>query len=171
MNLLFKRGQAPGSFAGVVFRLWGKIELGEDEKEIIKRYRFDDAVLIAAVQPGLFRNAAVIAVVVFVLAFGFLSFNWQMTGGFLVSAIAAPIAGFWYYHESRETIYVRDLLRGRYFTCKSVIDLARKEAWLTTIVSFLRQVMESAKHWDGTERHDIEPLPKDEARQVIIRGI
>ncbi|MGV6850283.1 MAG: hypothetical protein ACWA5A_18070 [Marinibacterium sp.] len=52
-----------------------------------------------------------------------------------------------------------------------MIELARKEAWLGTVVSFLRQVMESAKHWDGTQRHTVEPLPKEEARQVIIKGL
>ena len=79
--------------------------------------------------------------------------------------------GWWYANEKRETIYVRDLMHGRNFKCDSVVDLARKEAWLATVVSFLRQVMETAKHWDGTESHKVEPLPKDEARQVILRGL
>ena len=79
--------------------------------------------------------------------------------------------GFWYINEKRETIFVSDLLHGRHFRCESVIELARKEAWLTTVTGFLRQVMESAKNWDGTERHTVKPLPKDEARQVIIKGI
>ena len=87
-------------------------------------------------------------------------------------ALAAGIgAGYWFFNEKRETIFVKDLLHGRYFSCGSVIALARKEAWLETVVSYLRQVMESAKNWDGTERHKIEALPKDEARQVILRGL
>jgi len=31
--------------------------------------------------------------------------------------------------------------------------------------------MESAKHWDGTETFDIEALPKDEAKLVMIKGL
>lgn len=58
-----------------------------------------------------------------------------------------------------------------FFSCDRVVELTRKEAWLETVVSYLRQVMESAKHWGGTERHMIEPLPKDESRQVILRGL
>ena len=93
------------------------------------------------------------------------------TIGILIGFLAGIGAGYWYFNEKRETVFVKDLLHGRHFTCDSVVELARKEAWLETIVGFLRQVMESAKHWDGTDRHQIEPLPKDEARQVILKGI
>lgn len=171
MDLLFKREQTPGKLSRVSFKLWGKIELNEDEQAIVKRYRFDDAVLIEAIQPTLIRNTLLVALAVFVVAFGFLSMNWSTGGGFLVGALAAGGVGYWYFNEKRETIFVKDLLHGRHFTCPSVIELARKEAWLSHVVAFLRQVMESAKHWDGTERHEVEPLPKDEARQVIIRGL
>ena len=62
-------------------------------------------------------------------------------------------------------------MHGRYFKCRSVIDLARKEASLGVISSFLRQVMESAKTWDGAEVHDIEALSREEAKSVVIRGL
>ena len=171
MDLLFKREQTPGKLARVNFKLWGKIELSEDEQAIVKRYRFDEAVLIEALQPKLLRNSAIVAAIVFVI--GIPVFAAMFGGAFgPVAAILAGIgAGYWYFNEKRETVFVKDLLHGRHFTCDSVVELARKEAWLEMIVGFLRQVMESAKHWDGTERHEIEPLPKDEARQVIIRGI
>ena len=153
------------------FKLWGKIELDENEQALVKRYRFDEAVLIEAIQPSLLRKTVLIGVAAFVIVFAVLAFNWSTTGGFIVALMAGGGFGYWYFHENRETIYVRDLMHGRNFTCPSVVELARKEAWLGYVVSFLRQVMESAKHWDGTERHAVEPLPKDEARQVIIRGL
>ena len=234
MELLFRRDQTRGAFGRVKFKLWAKTELGDEETELVSRYRFDKAVLIAADQPKLLRNTLIVMVVVFVLAFLLLSvlkfltpagteaWYWisgvvgviagsvylhrryesrnnlssidilkgigiaAIVGGLMVlplfaplnnrlmSAVAVVVAvvwGFGYFHEKRETIFVRDLLHGRYFSCTSVIDLARTEAWLETIVGFLRQVMESAKHWDGTESHTIEALPKDEARSIIIKGI
>ncbi|HWT30356.1 MAG TPA: hypothetical protein VN240_04935 [Propylenella sp.] len=155
----------------VNFKLWGKIELDEEEQGLINRYDFDKAVLIAAFQPGLLRRAVIIgagAFLVGLLFFGAMAGPWL---GFLLASAAGIGTGFWWFNEKRETVYVRDLLHGRHFSCDSVIELARKEAWLTTIVGFLRQVMESAKHWDGTESHKIVPLPKDEARQVILRGL
>ncbi len=112
-----------------------------------------------------------IAIGVFLVVFGIALANWGMGVGFSVGTLAGGGAGYWYLHEKRETIFVRDLLHGRHFTCDSVVELARKEAWLSVVVSFLRQVMESAKHWDGTEHITIEALPKDEARQVILRGL
>ncbi len=61
MELLFKREQTTGRLARVNFKLWGKIELDEDEDAIVKRYRFDEAVLIEAIQPMLIRNTALMA--------------------------------------------------------------------------------------------------------------
>ena len=169
MDLLFKREQSNAASGGVNFKLWGKIELGEDEKSIVSKYKFDQAILIFADQPGLLRKSIFIGLGALVAAMVLLNQMGMM--GALIALAAGIGAGYWWYHQKRETIYVKDLLHGRYFNCDSVVELARKEAWLGTVVSFLRQVMESAKHWDGTERHTVEPLPKDEARQVIIKGL
>ena len=169
MDLLFKREQSNATSGGVNFKLWGKIELDEDEKSIVSKYKFDQAILIFADQPGLLRKSIFIGAGALVAAMVLL-YEMGVVGA-LIALSAGIGAGYWWYHQKRETIYVKDLLHGRHFNCDSVIELARKEAWLGTIVSFLRQVMESAKHWDGTERHAVEPLPKEEARQVIIKGL
>ena len=169
MDLLFKREQSNATSGGVNFKLWGKIELDEDEKSIVSKYKFDQAILIFADQPGLLRKSIFIGAGALVAAMVLL-YEMGVVGA-LIALSAGIGAGYWWYHQKRETIYVKDLLHGRHFKCDSVIELARKEAWLGTIVSFLRQVMESAKHWDGTERHAVEPLPKEEARQVIIKGL
>ncbi len=171
MDLLFKREQTPGKFGRVQFKLWSKIELDEEEQALVNRYSFNEAVLIAAIQPGLLRKTLYLGVGAFLVTSVVLStFLWAGLA-FLIAAAAGIGAGYWYLNEKRETIFVKDLLHGRYFSCDSVIELARKEAWLETVVGYLRQVMESAKHWDGTERHPIKPMPKDEARQVILRGL
>lgn len=171
MKLLFKREQTPGKVGKVRFQLWGKVELDDTESEIVTRYKFDDAVLIEAVQPGLVRNTLLIAIGVFVVVFGFAATAIGTTAGFVAGLLGGGAAGYFYFDRKRETIYVKDLIHGRYFSCPSVIELARKEAWLETVVAFLRQVMESAKHWDGTESLDVEALPKDEAKLVMIKGL
>ena len=169
MDLLFRREQTTGKIGRVNFKLWGKVELGEEEQALVTRYRFDEAVLIAIVQPNLLRQAGLIGLLAFLVAAPILTAIAGLMGPLL--GIGAGVgAAYWWINEKRETIFVRDLLHGRNFTCDSVIELAKKEAFLSTTVSFLRQVMESAKHWDGTERHTIEPLPKDEARHVILRS-
>jgi hypothetical protein len=171
MELLFKREQTAGKIGRVNFKLWGKVELDREEQSIVRRYRFDEAMLVEVPQPNLQRATMFVAIGVFLVTAIAVDFYWSMGTAFLVGFLAACGAGYWYMHEKRETIFVRDLLHGRHFTCDSVVELARKEAWLSVVVSFLRQVMESAKHWDGTEHITIEALPKDEARQVILRGI
>ena len=57
MELLFKREQTSGTTGSVKFKLWGKVELDEDETTIVSRYRFDNAILIAAIQPTLVRTS------------------------------------------------------------------------------------------------------------------
>jgi hypothetical protein len=171
MKLLFKREQTTGTVGQVKFQLWGKVELSEDETEIVKRYKFDNAILIAAIQPTLIRNAILIGAGTFVVVFGFLTSGMGSGVASFLALVAGIGAGYLYFHQKRETIFVKDLIHGRYFSCPSVIELARKEAWLGIITSFLRQVMESAKHWDGTQTFDVEALPKDEAKLVIIKGL
>ena len=171
MKLLFKRSQTAGKVGKVKFQLWGKVELDADETEIVKRYNFDNAILIDAIQPKLIRNIVLIAAGVFVVLFGLFASWWGAGGGVFVGVIGGGAAGYFYFDKKRETIYVKDLIHGRYFSCPSIIELARKEAWLGVVTSFLRQVMESAKHWDGTETLDVDALPKDEAKLVMIRGL
>jgi hypothetical protein len=171
MDLLFRREQTGNGVRRVTFKLWGKVELDPDEQAVVKRYQFDESMLIEVAQPDLLRNSIVLGLI----AAGLVLFLISKPMGFVLAGMLAALvglgAGFWYFNEKRETIFVRDLLHGRHFKCKSVVELARKEAWLETVVGYLRQVMESAKQWDGTEHHRIEALPKDEARQVILKGI
>lgn len=61
MDLLFKREQTQGIFGRVQFKLWGKVELNEEEEALVGRYRFHDAILIMAFQPELLRNTAYFA--------------------------------------------------------------------------------------------------------------
>jgi len=171
MKLLFKRSQTPGGVGGVTFKLWGKLETEVAEDEIIKRYKFDQAILIDALQPELIRRTIFLSVIIFVIALLFSSPMFGRSFGALIAAAAAGGFGYWWYNDQRETIFVKDLLHGRYFACKSVIELAQKEAWLEQVTSFLRQVMESAKHWDGTETVDIQALPKAEAKYMMLKSL
>lgn len=167
MELLFKREQSSGEIGPVAFRLWSKIELDENEQALVKRYRFDETVLIYEETPNLIRNAALLGVLAGGIAYVALDAIMPASAAGVLALIAVFGIGYWHIHNKRETIFVRDLLHGRHFSCRSIIDLSKKEAHLAGIVAVLRQVMESAKHWDGTERHAIEALPKEEARRLV----
>lgn len=171
MELLFKREQAGDATGRVNFKLWGKIETTEDELALIKRYELDAAVLIGADDSLLYPTAMKLGGVVFALA---TALAWYFLSNFMLAFLAGAVAGigagYWYVNEKRETVFVRDLMHGRHFKCESVIELAKKEAWLEGACSVFRQVMESAKHWDGVEKHTIEPLPKEQAKQLILRA-
>ena len=172
MELLFKREQNPGLLGRVTFMLWAKLELTTDEQALIDRYNLDESPLIGADDDKVVQTAIRIGVVVAILVAAALSIE---GGGIdmnnlLAGGIIGPAAGYWYLNEKRQTIFVKDLLLGRTFKCFSVVDLAKKEAWLEGTCTILRQVMESAKHWDGIERHTIDPLPKEQAKELILRA-
>ena len=166
MNLLFRRKQTPGFIMRVRFKLWSRIELDRGEQAIVKRYHFDEAILIDIPQPNLFFDSFLGAFVIAIVG-SFVFFDHGAPAIFSFILLGLGFA-FWYYQHNRQTIYVRDLMHGRYFRCKSVVDLAHKEAHLEQIVGLLRQVMESAKNWDGTERHEIGALAPDEAKRFML---
>jgi len=168
MELLFKREQTSSRFFKVKFKLWGKIDLTDEERALSQRYNLGEACLIAEFEPKLFRNTGLfglfVAAVVYIIGQTFISDG--LLSFFML--IAGIMGGFWFFNQYRETIFVKDLLHGRHFSCLSIVALARKEAWLEDRVLVLRQVLESAKHWDGTEHIMIDALPKKEAKELML---
>ena len=126
MDLLFKREQSSGTTGKVKFKLWGKVELDEDEQAIVRRYSFDEAVLIAAIQPTLLRSTVFIAVGVFIVIAAILMSVASASIAFALAALAGGGVAYWYFNEKRETVFVKDLIHGRYFSCDSIVELARK---------------------------------------------
>ena len=167
MNLLFKRAQTD-SAGKVKFKLWAQTELDENEQHIVKRYRFDGphVRVIDVLQPNQLRNAVFDALAAGVVVTYLLS---QFVLGIPIGVSAGIAAGYFFYDRKRESVLMRDLIHGRHFSCDSIVDLAHKEAWLTDVVATLRQVMESAKHWDGTETIPIPVLSKEAAKQITAR--
>lgn len=103
MDLLFKREQTSSRILKVNFKLWGKIELTEEEQELVKRYSLGDACLIEDFQPKLLRNAALVGLLAFVVAFFVLSFLPESLK-WLVAFAAGGGAGYWFYHQKRNTV-------------------------------------------------------------------
>ena len=176
MQLLYKREQSRNSMGYIRFKLWAKSELDEEEKRLIDKYSMNEAILINVPQPGLVRNCFLLGLFCFLVLIPIIAFNFYRdiglgwVGVIVVAALISAVVGFFAYHQLRETIYVKDLIHGRYFKCKSVIELARKEAYLQMITRYFRQVLESAKNWGGTETFPIEPLPPEEAKNTILSG-
>ena len=181
MELLLERKQKKYGFYGrMAFQLHAKVELDEEEGLLVSRYQMYDTVLINIPTPGLLRRTLVwsfvIALIIFACIASGLHYELEIyvrisvITNIILSLVSGTLFGMIYYHNKRETIYVKDLVIGRFFTCPSVIALARTEAYLQTITMYFRQVVESAKHWGGTETFSIEPLPPEEAKRTILSG-
>lgn len=169
MKLLLQRTQGRSTFGKPIFRMMAKMELTDEEVALVERYDFAGYEIIPADEPGLIRNAVLIGLGAAVIAW-FLFSSLGGLGSFLQLA-AAVGAGWFYYDRMRERIFVRDFIHGRYFDCPSVLDLAKKEAFLQYSATLFRQLMETAKSWGDFEITDIPPLPPEEAKQLVIRKL
>jgi hypothetical protein len=179
MNLLCERKQSQATFnlvplrlgGGVMFTLWVKAELDPDEVELLKKYRFEDAMLLeddwVATLRRCFRSSLMLGFFLWVLLFIFFSWTTSTT----LTLIAIALMTLLSYNELRGNIYVRDLLHGRKFRCFSIVELIRKEHRLMVLSAYLRQVLESARNWDGREVLYVPPLSPEQAKQLIIGGI
>lgn len=177
MKLLLKREQSlsqrPGPYRAVTFKLWAQAELDDEEKLLVKRYKFEGATLIEVDQPNHLRNAVFVGIGAALVAFVLIvmpllarvPFNWVLALG------AGAAAGYLYYDRKRETVLVRDLIHGRHFACDSVVDLAKKEAWLAEVAGILRAILEKAKNWGGTEIVPIEPPGKDTQTYIALKAL
>ena len=168
MNLLLKRQQSLGG--RVTFRLWAKLEMDQDERALLDRYDLDGACLIDSDDLDHLKWALVIGVLAFFLLGG-LAFH--LSRDVLLALGSGTFGGistgFVWLNERRETIYVKDLLYGRRFKCRSIVELAKKEAMLDNASTAMRQVLETAKYWNGVETLPIPVLPKDEAKAVVAK--
>lgn len=182
MNLLFKRDQKSGALFSlvplrignsVIFNLHAELELDDEEKELVKRYRLAQVPLVVS-DPiddlrQAFRPALLLGLVSFVSLWlitptGFMS---SISLALLVVLVMTVV----YFRTLREQIIVSDLTEGgRTFYCESIVLLIQKEAYLERVCEYLRQVLESAKHWDDRERIAIQPLKKAEAKQAVLKG-
>lgn len=171
MKILMKRAQSPGRFFRVSFKLWAKLELEKDEQAIIDRYDFDQSVLIFIYQEYRFTKAFacgfVASVVLFFIGGDIFGRDWG-----LLIALLSLVGITWFLMDYwRETVYVKDLLHGRNFRCASIERLVSKEYFLKHACGYLRQVMETAKHWGGTQSDDIPALDPEMAKQFLIKRL
>ena len=180
MNLLLDRSQTHTNGLslvplrigiGVVFKLDAELELDDEEERLMRTYDLANAVLVSsdlaedlgqALRPAIILGVAV-----------FLSL-WFLTGwafALIMALLTAVTMAVVYFRVLRERIVVRDLLNGgRSFYCESIVDFIHKEAFLEGAGEYLRQVLESAKHWDDREAVPIQPLDKAAAKLFVLRN-
>lgn len=180
MNLLLQRDQHSAAIfsliplrigSGTTFSLHATLELDQEEQALIQKYNFTKSALVVSdpiedIKQS-FRPALLLGLVAFFIFWIIVSFSWAFTLGALVTLVMTGV----YFKTLREQIIVSELLgNGRKFRCDSIVQLIQKEAYLQYICGYLRQVIESAKHWDDREAIPIQPLEKEEAKQAVLKA-
>lgn len=138
MQIQYERSQSTSSFnliplriaGGVVFSLWAKIDLSQEEQYLFNRYRFKDAVLVEGDPLAIFKKSARSAGLLCVPVFAILSYLFGIGSAAVIVIFLFSVLTFAYYDRLREHIYVRDLINGRTFNCFSIVELIEKESYL-----------------------------------------
>lgn len=180
MNLLFKRDQVSASVfslvplrigSGVMFKLHAEVELNDEEKELVVRYRLSNIPLVVSDPLDDLRQAFRPALFLGIVTFPAVWFLGALMTAVWVSGLVVLVMTIVYFRTLREQIILSNLTEGgRTFYCDSVVTLIHKQAYLERICSYLRQVLESAKNWDDRERIRIEPLKKAEATKAVLES-
>lgn len=179
MNLLLNRDQKSAALfsliplrigSGVIFHLRAELELDDEENSLLKKYRFEKAPLVLSDPIEDLKQALRPALLLGVLSFIVFWFVFTFGASIVLSVVVVLVMTVVYFRALREQIIVRDLLDGgRTFRCDSIVELIKKEAYIEGVCQYLRQVLESAKHWHDREKVDIPPLDKDLAKQLVAK--
>ncbi|WP_337658828.1 hypothetical protein [Sphingorhabdus sp. Alg231-15] len=142
----------------------------EDERDLAERYQLGKSIVLISDDEDILKWSFAIGFIAFLVAGTFVGANSEnVFAGLAAGVLASVVAGFWWFNEKRETIFMRDLIHGRRFKCGSIVELAKKEALLDNACIVLRQVLETAKHWDGVETVPVPSLPREEAKDVVVK--
>ena len=180
MNLLLKRDQKGAAFfsliplrvgSGIIFHLNAELELDAEERRLLETYKFTRAPLVVSDTLDDIKNAFRPALLLGLVSFVFLWFVARFGTALGLSMLVVVTMTIIYFKTLREQIIVSDLLSGgRTFRCDSIVELIHKEAFLERICEYLRQVLESAKHWDEREIVVIHPLDKAAAKRAVLKA-
>ncbi len=173
MQLLFKRSQNKNLLGRTVFNLWAKAACDMDEQDAARKYQLNSAVMIYVDQPGLRRDSFILGLIVAIMTMTTLAtFLWREIGlgwfgvggiGVIVGTFVALLS----YHKLRETVMVSDLMYGRTFKCRSVVEMAQKEEWLRRLTGSFKQTLEASKSWGGEQVSDIPEIDGEDAIKLF----
>ena len=181
MKLLLDRDQSGSSVfqlvplrigSGVTFTLKAELELDAEEDALLRKYNLTKAPLVIS-DPiedlkQASRPALMLGLITFVVIWFLIGFSTAIGLAILVTLIMTGV----YFRELREQLIVSDLMAGgKKFRCDSIVALIQKEAYVEGVCAYLRQVLESAKHWHDREAIAIQPLNKEEAKRAVLSAL
>lgn len=184
MQLLITRSQKEIPYGRPVFSLSTRFELMPIEAELIAHYKLENALLTESSESEQKKTkmrahwyALVTAAIAFVLIMLFQVGSTPYSAdpetiftNLMISGSIYCFAFYFFYHQFREEIMVRDLIQGRFFFAYSVAELMAKEEEIRKMASAFRHLLEAMKTWDSTEVVSIDPGEASHARLVIDRS-
>jgi hypothetical protein len=153
MNLVMKRQRLEGGITWNTFKINARMTIDEDESSLIRKYSLRNVVLTPGNTPRDLRKAAWISGIISLLLYFILLHNIGVT------LLVFLVAGFLVYAQIREEVRVEDLLTGRDFGARSLVQLLVKENRIRKMSGVFAIVIEQARTWHEPEVIPIEPQP------------
>src|SRR3954447_13296660 len=143
------------------FRINVRLVLNEQEKHLLVVYSLKDVALTEGdMRRDLIRSALIAVPLAIILTFMTLFFRTTIFGlnvGTFMSILFVTF--FLVYMQIREAVFVEDLLTGRDFKARSLINLLDKEHRIRKMSAVFQTILEQAETWDQPEVIDLTPEP------------
>lgn len=167
MRLLIQRQQQSMPLGRIKFYLSSRLELDEDERYLVRKYKAQDAIVYAGdVRKDIIKSAiwavpltiiAVVALYVFISTTGIV-YTGPTLGPFGVILAIYAILWLVVYGGIKETVTLADLMHGRAFKCRSILDIQAVEELLRQMAFSIAQLLDDMKNWGGREVVPVAPL-------------
>jgi hypothetical protein len=163
MQLVMQRFRLYSGLSGIWFRfrINVRLVLNEQEKHLLVVYSLRDVALTEGdMRRDLIRSALIAVPLAIILTFMTLIFRTTIFGlniGTFMSILFVTF--FLVYMQIREAVFVEDLLTGRDFKARSLINLLDKEYRIRKMSAVFQTVLDQAETWDQPEVIDLSPEP------------
>jgi hypothetical protein len=156
MQLVMRRNRLTGN-EWHKFKINARMVLNEDEKSLLARYVLQDVILTPGNVRRDARRAVLISAGLSLLLYGIL----RIGAGFppLIAVLIFPFLAYLIYHQIREEVRVKDLLDGRDFKARSLLQLLQKEYAIRKMSAVFSTVVSQARTWHEPEVIELEPQP------------
>jgi hypothetical protein len=135
------------------FKINARMVLLAEESTLLDKYSLRSVVLTPGNTPRDIRKAAWIAGIISLLLYFIILHNVGLT------LLAFLVIAFLVYAQIREEVRVSDLIVGRDFKARSLLQLLRKEQDIRKMSALFAKVVDQARTWHEPEVVELEPAP------------
>jgi hypothetical protein len=134
------------------FKINARMVLDAEEAGLLDKYKLKNVILTPGNVARDLKKSALLAGILFVILYFAIGIN-------VITVFTPPMVCFLIYHQIREEVRVADLITGRDFKARSLLQLLQKEHAIRNMSAVFSNVAAQARTWQEPEVIELEPQP------------